>query len=57
MFPSNKVLLAVQVYENVVADSLTDLTSRSDWSLLRTYDIDASGKNHGLLLGTLGWTP
>jgi hypothetical protein len=55
-FPSNKVLLAVQVFERVVADSLTDLASRCDWSLLKTYDIDAPGQNHGLLLGTLGWT-
>lgn len=56
-FPRHNVLLAVQVYENVVPDSLADLTSRCDWSLLKTYDIDAPGKNHGLLLGTLGWTP
>jgi hypothetical protein len=55
-FPKHKVLLAVQVHETVVPDSLTDLTSRCDWSLLATYDIDAPGKNHGLLLGTLGWT-
>jgi len=55
-FPRHKVLLAVQVYETVVPDSLTDLISRCDWSLVKTYDIDAPGKNHGLLLGTLGWT-
>ena len=55
-FTRHKVLLAVQVYETVVPDSLTDLTSRCDWSHLRTYDIDPPGENHGLLLGTLGWT-
>lgn len=55
-FPGHKVLLAVQVYETVVPDSLADLTARCDWSLLRTYDLDAPGRNHGLLLGTLGWT-
>jgi hypothetical protein len=55
-FPRNKVLLAVQAYETVVPDSLAELTSRCDWSLLKTYDLDAPGKNHGLLLGTLGWT-
>jgi hypothetical protein len=55
-FPRHKVLLAVQVHECVVPDSLTDLTSRCDWSQLKTYDIDPAGKNHGLLLGALGWT-
>jgi hypothetical protein len=56
-FPTHKVLLAVQVYETVVPESLNELTSRCDWSVRRTYDIDAPGKGHGLLLGTLGWTP
>jgi 16S rRNA G966 N2-methylase RsmD len=55
-FPRRKILLAVQVYETVVPDSLTDVTSRCAWSSLRSYDIDAPGTNHGLLLGTLGWT-
>jgi hypothetical protein len=55
-FPRHEVLLAVQVHETVDPDSLTDLTSRCAWSSLRTYGIDASGKNHGLLLGTIGWT-
>jgi hypothetical protein len=54
-FARHKVLLGTQVHETVVADSLTDVTSRCDWSVLRTYDIDAPGRNHGLLLGTLGW--
>lgn len=56
-FPGHRVLLATQVYEAVVADSLTAVTARCDWSELRTYDIDAPGRNHGLLLGGLGWTP
>jgi hypothetical protein len=56
-FGSNRVLLATQVHERLVADSLADATSRCDWSALRKYDIDAPGRNHGLLLGTLGWRP
>ena len=56
-FPTHKALLAIQVYETVVQDSLTDVTSLCNWSDLKTYDIDAPGKNHGLLVGTLGWTP
>jgi hypothetical protein len=28
-----------------------------DWSSRTTYGIDAPGRNHGLLLGTIGWIP
>lgn len=56
-FPMQRVLLATQVHEHVIPASLTEVTSRCDWSRSRTYDIDAPGRNHGLLLGTLGWTP
>jgi hypothetical protein len=56
-FPGHNVLLATQVYDVIVPDSLTDVTSRCAWSVLKTYDIDAAGRNHGLLLSTLGWTP
>jgi hypothetical protein len=55
-FPAHKVLLATQVHETVLPDSMTALTSRCEWSTLETYDLDAPGRNHGLLLGTLGWT-
>jgi hypothetical protein len=56
-FAGRRVLLATQVHETVVAGSLADATSRCDWSSLETYGIDAPGRNHGLLLATLGWTP
>ena len=56
-FPDRKVLLAVQVYGTVVPASLEAVTSRCAWAEVKTYDIDPPGKNHGLLLGTLGWTP
>jgi 16S rRNA G966 N2-methylase RsmD len=56
-FPARKVLLATQVHETVVPGSLTAVTSRCEWSAVRTYDINAPGHNHGLLLSTLGWTP
>jgi predicted RNA methylase len=57
VFTGHKVLLAVQVYETVVPGSLTAVTARCDWSTVKTYDFDAPGHNHGLLLGTLGWKP
>jgi hypothetical protein len=56
-FPGHEIVLGVQVHETVLTDSLADLTSRCDWSQHLTYDIDAPGENHGLLLGTLGWAP
>jgi 16S rRNA G966 N2-methylase RsmD len=55
-FPAHKVLLAIQVYETVVPGSLTAVTSRCAWSALKAYDLNAPGQNHGLILGTLGWT-
>lgn len=56
-FPRHRVLIATQVYETVVPASLADVTSRCDWSALKTYDVNARGQNHGVLLTTHGWTP
>jgi hypothetical protein len=44
-------------YERVVPASLSEVRSRFAWSALHAYDIDPPGRNHGVLLGTLGWTP
>jgi 16S rRNA G966 N2-methylase RsmD len=56
-FPMRKILLAVQVYESMVPDSLAELTSQLEWWQLKTYAFDTSGHNQGLLLGSLGWMP
>jgi hypothetical protein len=56
-FGGHKILVATQVYETVVAESIVAATSRCDWSTRRIYAINAPGRNHGLLLGTIGWTP
>ena len=53
-FP-NPMLFAIQVYEKIVSASLAALTPRFDWSALRTYEFNAAGHNHGLLLGARGW--
>jgi hypothetical protein len=55
-FARRKVLLAVQVHESVVPASSDELRSRWQWSELRIYDLDAAGRNHGILLGSLGWS-
>jgi hypothetical protein len=56
-FPRHRSLLAIQVHERVDPGSLAELTSRFEWSATRLYDIDPPGRNHGLLLATVGWTP
>jgi hypothetical protein len=53
-YAAHKILFATQVYEKVNPDSLTDLRNIVDWSELRVYDINATGRNHGILLGTRG---
>ena len=54
----NRMLFAIQVVQNMVDDSLTELTSRLDWSALRIYDSRKAGQNrNGLLLAARGWRP
>jgi hypothetical protein len=53
----NPMLFAIQVYESIVQDSLTELTMRFDWSARRIYSFNDRGQNHGLLLVTRGWRP
>ena len=54
---SNPLLVAVQVYERMDGDSLSDLRARFAWSTLRFYPLDSPGASHGILMGTLGWRP
>jgi len=54
---SRPVLFAVQVFERVEQDSLADVTALLDQWELMIYHLDAAGHNHGVLLGTLNWSP
>jgi hypothetical protein len=54
-FLKHKILFAMQVYERVVAASLTQVQTQLDCTELHIYDIDEKGGNHGILLGTKGW--
>ncbi len=54
---SRPLLIAVQVFEQVQQDSLAEVTAQLTWSALKIYDINAAGHNHGVLLGTSGWSP
>jgi len=56
-FSDNYLLCAIQVYETVLADSMIELRARFDWSMQRVYELNAPGRNHGLLLGAKRWAP
>jgi hypothetical protein len=56
-FARHRLLLATQIHESVDHASLRDVTARFDWSMVRMYEINKPGHNHGLVLGTLGWQP
>jgi hypothetical protein len=54
---ANRLLCAIQVYEKIDPDSLTEVEARFDWSTLRVYDFNAPGENHGILLAGQGRIP
>src|SRR5215831_3692657 len=56
-YPDHQILFTIQVYEKMNAESLTKLRAKLDWSMLKIYDLNVAGRNHGILLGTKGWTP
>lgn len=55
-FARTRLLCAIQLHETVNPESLGEVTARFDWSALRVYRLNAPGQNHGILLGTRGWT-
>ena len=56
-YRDRRLLFAMQVYEKVEPGSLAELEGLLDWSQLNVYGFDVAGRNHGILLGTKGWTP
>jgi hypothetical protein len=56
-FPNQGVLVAIQVYEKLNPTSLHDVQALFDWSDLYVYDLNAAGKNHDILVGTIGSRP
>jgi hypothetical protein len=56
-FPRSPAVFAIQVYERVNADSVADLQAFFAWRGLHIYGLNAAGQNHGILLGTRGFTP
>jgi hypothetical protein len=54
---SRPLLVAVQIFSRIQQDSLDEITALlARWSLT-IYDINAAGQNHGVLVGTLRWSP
>lgn len=56
-YSDRKILFVTQVYEKVDPASLAEVERSLEWSELRVYDFNVEGRNHGILLGTRGWTP
>jgi len=56
-FGQYRLLCAIQIYETLNSAGLADLRARFAWSAVRIYDFNAPGQNHGILMGTWGWTP
>jgi len=56
-FERRRLLFCVQLYEQVEPASLADIVDRLDWSSREIYGIDPPGRNHGLLVGALRWSP
>ena len=56
-FSGQRLLCAIQVHETVEPASLADLAPRFDWSTLHVYRLNRPSENHGILLGTRGWSP
>jgi hypothetical protein len=56
-FPGRELVLAVQIHETALPASIADVARPCAWSQRRLYAIDPPGRNHGLLLATLGFDP
>jgi hypothetical protein len=54
-FAAYPLLFAVQIYERTALRSLAEVSGAFDWSVRRDYPLAAEGRNHGLLIGTVGW--
>jgi hypothetical protein len=55
LFPDRLLLFAIQVYEKLDPASLPELQRRLDRTRLQVFGLNASGRNHGVLLGARGW--
>jgi hypothetical protein len=56
-YSDHAIMFAIQVYEKINRGSLAKVQGLLDWSELCIYDINAPGRNHGILLGARGPRP
>jgi hypothetical protein len=52
-----RVIFAVQTFERMDMESVAEVRAELNWSDPRLYDLGIEGRNHGILLGTIGWSP
>ena len=57
LLPNNPLLVAIQVVDRVEPESFAEVLSRFEWSTLHLFDLNPTGENPGVLLGTVGWAP
>ncbi len=53
-FPRHRMLIAIQVYEKIDPSALAEVRTLLDATELRVYPLNVPGRNHGILIGTLG---
>jgi len=53
-FPRHRKLIAIQVYEKIDPGALAEVRTFLDATELRVYPLNVPGRNHGILIGTLG---
>jgi hypothetical protein len=56
-YAGRRILFATQVYEKLEPRSFAKLEGMLEWCQLAVYNFNASGRNHGILLGAKGWMP
>lgn len=54
-FPDRNLLFAIQVYEKVEPRSLAEVQRRLERTRVEVFELNAPGRNHGILLGSRGW--
>lgn len=54
-FPERSLLFAIQIHEKVEPGSLEEVQRRLDRTRMQVFELDAPGRNHGIILGTRAW--
>jgi hypothetical protein len=55
--PMSTAMCDTDLRETIEPESLVESQERFEWSVLRIYDLNAPGQNHGAVLGICGYRP